>query len=108
MHSPLAARFSFQTLSNFIPLSWTPGAAAIASRTVPGTSVGSTDDVAEAAPSFSSACPGVQRSIERRFVSRDQQLEKLRNRLGNNHINGIGRCLAVAPCGAGKGANIFL
>ncbi|KAG2053542.1 hypothetical protein BDR06DRAFT_989805 [Suillus hirtellus] len=108
MHSPLAARFSFQTLSNFIPLSWTPGAAAIVSRTVPGTSVGSAGDVAEAASSFSSACPSVQRSIERRFVSRDQQLEKLRNRLGNNHINGIERCLAVAPCGAGKGANIFL
>ncbi|KAG2159047.1 uncharacterized protein EDB93DRAFT_1245605 [Suillus bovinus] len=108
MPSPLAARFSFQTLSNLIPLSWTPGAAAVMSRTTPRTSVGLTDDVAEAASSFTSACPGVRRSIERRFVSRDQQLEKLRNRLVNNHIDGTGRCFAVAPCGAGKGANIFL
>lgn len=108
MSSPLAARFSFQTLSNFIPLSWTPGAAAVASRPTPRTSVSSTDDVAEATSPFTSACPGVRRSIERRFISRDQQLEKLRNRLGNNHINGIGHCLAVAPCGACKGADIFL
>ncbi|KAG1820581.1 uncharacterized protein BJ212DRAFT_1340918 [Suillus subaureus] len=86
MSSPLAARISFQTLSNFIPLSWTP----------------------EAVSPFTSARPGVRRSIERRFVSRDQQLEKLRNRLGNDHIIGIGRCLAVAPCGACKGVNIFL
>ncbi|KAG1863665.1 hypothetical protein F4604DRAFT_1784463 [Suillus subluteus] len=105
MSSPLAARISFQTLSNFIPLSWTPGAAAVVSRTTPRTS---TDDAAEATSPFISACPGVRRLIERRFVSRDQQLEKLRNRLGNNHINGIGRCLAVAPCGACKGADIFL
>ncbi|KAG2148046.1 hypothetical protein DEU56DRAFT_106735 [Suillus clintonianus] len=108
MSSPLAARFSFQTLSNFIPLSWTPGAAAVASRTTPSTSVSSIDDVAQAASSFTSASHGVRRSIERRFVSRDQQLEKLKNRLGNNHINGIGRCLAVAPCGACKGADVFL
>lgn len=105
MSSPLAARISFQTLSNFIPLSWTPGAATVASRTTPRTS---TDDVAEAASPFTSARPGVRRSNERRFVSRDQQLEKLKNRLGNNYINGIGHCLAVAPCGACKGANIFL
>ncbi|KAG2031550.1 hypothetical protein BDR03DRAFT_927889 [Suillus americanus] len=105
MSSPLAARISFQTLSNFIPLSWTPGAAAVASRTTPRTS---TDDVAEAASPFTSACPGVRCSIERRFVSRDQQLEKLRNRLGNYHINGIGRCLAVAPCCACKGTDVFL
>jgi hypothetical protein len=108
MSSPLAARFSFQTLSNYIPLSWTPGAAAVASRTSPNTSVSSIDDVAEAASPFTSDCPGVRRSIERRFVSRDQQLEKLKNRLGDNHINGIGRCLAVAPCGACKGADIFM
>ncbi|KIK42998.1 hypothetical protein CY34DRAFT_804324 [Suillus luteus UH-Slu-Lm8-n1] len=108
MSSPLAARFSFQTLSNFIPLSWTPGAAAVASRTTPNTSVSSIDDVAEAASPFTSDCPGVRRSIERRFVSRDQQLEKLKNRLGDNHINGIGRCLTVAPCGACKGADIFM
>lgn len=108
MSSPLAARFSFQTLSNFIPLSWTPGAAAVASRTTPNTSASSIDDVAEATSPFTSDCPGVRRSIERRFVSRDQQLEKLKNRLGNNHINGIGRCLTVAPCGACKGADIFM
>ncbi|KAG0696721.1 hypothetical protein DFH29DRAFT_879180 [Suillus ampliporus] len=107
MSPPLAARFSFQSLSNFIPLSWTPGAAAVASRTTPSISVGSSDDVAEAASLFTSARSGVRRSVERRFVSRDQQLEKLRNRLGNNHY-GIGRCLAVDPCGACKGADIFL
>lgn len=108
MSSPLAARFSFQTLSNFIPLSWTPGAAAVASHTTPNTSVNSMDDVAEAASPFTSDYPGIRRSTERRFISRDQQLEKLKNRLGNNHIDGIGRCLAVAPCGACKGADIFM
>ncbi|KAG2071934.1 hypothetical protein BDR04DRAFT_1074859 [Suillus decipiens] len=108
MSSPLAARFSFQTLSNFIPLSWTPGAAAAVSRTTPRTSVSSTDDVAQAASPFAGAYPSVRRSIERVFISRDQQLEKLKNQLGNNHINGIGRCLAVAPCGACKGTDIFL
>ncbi|KAG1739823.1 uncharacterized protein EDB91DRAFT_1133922 [Suillus paluster] len=109
MSSPLAVRFSFQALSNFVPLSWTPGAAAVASRSTPSTPVSSSDDAAEAASLFTGACPGVRRSAERRFVSREQQLEKLRNRLGNNHNGiGIGRCLAVDPCGACKGADIFL
>ncbi|OJA07685.1 hypothetical protein AZE42_01879 [Rhizopogon vesiculosus] len=109
MSSPLAARFSFQTFSNFIPLSWSPGAAAVSSRTTPSISISSSGDgdAAEAVSLFASACPGVRRSAERRFVSRDQQLEKLRNRLGDDH-NGIEHCLAVNACGSCKNANIFL
>ncbi|OAX43098.1 hypothetical protein K503DRAFT_766195 [Rhizopogon vinicolor AM-OR11-026] len=109
MSSPLAARFSFQTFSNFIPLSWSPGAAAVSSHATPSISINSSDDdgAAEAVSLFASARPGVRRSAERRFVSRDQQLEKLRNRLGDDH-NGIGHCLAVNACGSCKNANIFL
>ena len=65
------------------------------------------DNAAEAASLFASVCPGERRSAERKFVSRDQQLEKLRNRLGDDH-KGIGHCLAVNACGSCKGANIFL
>jgi len=110
MSSPFAVRFSLQTLSDFIPLSWSPGAAASASGPMLNASANSGDDGdAEAASLFASARPVGRRSSERRFVSRDQQLEKLRNRLdSDSDHNAIGHYLAVNACASCKGADIFL
>ncbi|KIJ70411.1 hypothetical protein HYDPIDRAFT_105122 [Hydnomerulius pinastri MD-312] len=108
MSSPLAARLSFQKLSSFIPLSWTPGAAAVAACIVPSSSSNMSMDAAESAPLLSDAGNAARRSTERRFVAKDKQLEKLRSRLSFERKNGIAPCSTVNACGSCKAGTVYL
>lgn len=65
MSSPLAARLSFQTFTNFIPLSWSAT-----------TAVTPPPSMASAEPEEVAATP-----VRRGYVSKESQLEKLRSRL---------------------------
>ncbi|KAG6333765.1 hypothetical protein ID866_5327 [Astraeus odoratus] len=97
MSSPLSARLSLQKLSSFIPFSWTPGAATVASCILPSYSSRPSLDMMESAPS-SDTGDNVPRTTERRFVSRDKQLEKLRSRLSLEKFVGTGPCSMVSAC----------
>lgn len=65
--SPLSGRLSFQTLSNFIPTSWTP------KSDVPRSSLSSVDVIAAPA--------AIDISAKHNYVSKEKQLAKLRCRL---------------------------
>ncbi|KIK99714.1 hypothetical protein PAXRUDRAFT_30357 [Paxillus rubicundulus Ve08.2h10] len=110
MSSPLAARLSFQTLSNFIPLSWTPGAAAVAvaSCIIPSSSGNTSVDAAESAPLLSDAGSSTPRPVERRFVSKDKQMEKLRSRLSFERRNGTTPCSMVSACKGCSPGGVYL
>jgi len=72
MSSPLAARLSFQTFTNFIPLSWSATTAV-----VPPPTLASAEHV-------SIAARAVRRedvNVKRGYVSKESQLAKLRSRL---------------------------
>lgn len=111
MSSPLT---TFQTLTNFIPLSWGPRASQLAPAAVAAlclipessstsSSVSDTVDK-QAAPPISSDVKSIARGLdaaekrERRYVSKEHQLEKLRIRLDLGHkmvgcaSNGCKKC----------------
>ncbi|KII95961.1 hypothetical protein PLICRDRAFT_34919 [Plicaturopsis crispa FD-325 SS-3] len=80
MASPLAARF----LTNFMPLSWTPrSGSAAGSSTIP--SVSGDDERAVAASFVNAGKSDVVLARESKYVSKGQQLEKLRIRLETEH-----------------------
>jgi len=91
MSSPLSSRISFQALTNFIPVSWSPRKhtnepAAPLSLITPSSN--STIVMSERAPQLSppiysrtpTRCP-VDVPPKRNYVSKEKQLEKLRNQL---------------------------
>ncbi|KAH7916712.1 hypothetical protein BJ138DRAFT_995052 [Hygrophoropsis aurantiaca] len=106
MSSPLAARLSFQTLSNFIPLSWTPGAAAVVACIAPSHSSEPSLSATLSTPLASDIGSSIRSSTERKHVSRDKQLEKLRRQLDHDHRTGS-RCLAVHACNCCHGGDVF-
>jgi hypothetical protein len=108
MSSPLAARLSFQTLSNFIPLSWTPGAAAVALCIIPSSSSDISVDAAQSAPLLSDAGGSTPRLAERKFVSKNKQMEKLRSRLSFERRNGIAPCSMVSACKGCSAGDVYL
>lgn len=93
MSSPLSARLSFQTLTNFIPLSWSPSANPV------GSAVATLCRIPESSSSSSSSSndnktellsePGIVARVikdvsvvqKRGYVSKEKQLEKLKGRL---------------------------
>ncbi|KAH7888077.1 hypothetical protein F5I97DRAFT_1936078 [Phlebopus sp. FC_14] len=105
MSSPLSARLSFRKLSNYIPLSWTPGAAAVSSCIVPSSM---SVDLAESDPLLSDHGVDTGRPTERKFVSKDKQLEKLRSRLSLEREYGDGLCSVVSPCKGCRVGEVFL
>lgn len=107
MSNPLAVRLPFQKLSHFMSLSWTPGAAAVASYIVPnnsGPSV-STTDSANLLPGVGSGatCPD-----QRGFVSKARQLEKLRSRLDFEKKDGIMPCSMVSACKGCSATEVYM
>ncbi|KAF9224338.1 hypothetical protein BS17DRAFT_703418 [Gyrodon lividus] len=108
MSSPLAARLSFQKLSDFIPSSWAPGAAAAASCIFSSSSSNMSVDAAESAPLLSNAGNCTPRPAEWRFVSKDKQLEKLRNRLSFERKNGMVPCSTMSACKGCSAGDISL
>lgn len=111
MPSPLSARFSLQKLqklSNFIPFSWTPGATAVASCIMSGSSTSQSPDASESVPLMSGADNHAQCTTERRFVCRDKQLEKLRSRLSRETPMGSGSCFMVSACKGCRAGEVSL
>lgn len=72
MSSPLSARISFQTLTNFIPISWSQRSNVPASLSSGVDGAPKPDDVTPRRASV---------PLKRGFVSKERQLEKLRSRL---------------------------
>jgi len=78
MPNPLAARLSFQTFTNFIPLPW----ASRGARTPPTlSSTGLSSATHSAASSASDDTVVLPRKSAGGFVSREKQLRKLRTRM---------------------------
>jgi hypothetical protein len=88
--NPLAARISFQTFTNLLPSSWS------ASRTIPG-SCASLTDSSSRSRNYDQLPITTGRVVvekrEPRFVSKETQLAKLRDRLERTNVNGdVGAC----------------
>jgi hypothetical protein len=82
MSSPLSTRISFQTLTNFIPVSWSPrnhNVEPAASSSLVSRSLNSSIVSNERAPEH--CCLPVDVLRKRGYVSKEKQLEKLRSRL---------------------------
>jgi len=108
MSSPLSTRLSLQKISSFIPFSWTPGAATAASHIVSSLPNSSSPDSMESASLLSGAGGHVPRATERRFVSRDKQLEQLRSRLSLEKSTGAGSCSMVSACKGCRAGEVYL
>ncbi|KAG5654643.1 hypothetical protein H0H81_009891 [Sphagnurus paluster] len=78
MSSPLSARLSFQTFTNFIPISWSQRASD-APSTRSFFDVASTSEI--------STTPVASIPLKRCFVSKEKQLEKLRNRMKSESMS---------------------
>lgn len=65
-------------------------------------------DAAESAPFLSDAGHDASRPTDRRYVSKDKQLEKLRSRLSHERRNGTGTCSMVSACKGCRADEVYL